>query len=346
MSVKKKVLNIAVFLLVMFLTFYALFSGRDLTEIARSVAKMSPWYLIPAVALAIFFVCAEGFMIWYLLNAMRDKKNSLFRCFQYSFIGFFYSGITPSATGGQPIQLYYMNKDGNRVSDSTVVLMTVAVVYKFVLVVLGFGILLFWYHPLRAELNSYFPLYLLGLMLNVILVVLILGVMLFPKVILKTAKFFEGILIRMKIWKPSQKRDEKICGFIESYQQAVTWLGKHKGRLAGVVVVTFLQRCSLFVLTYVVYLGFGLKGTDAMTVILLQASVYIAVDMLPLPGAQGITELMYQAVFSQVFTGSYLIPSMLVSRGLNFYFLLIVSLGVVLVNRFVLDRRRRQVQRG
>ena len=89
-----------------------------------------------------------------------------------------------------------------------------------------------------------------------------------------------------------------------------------------------------------VYLGFGMHGADALTVILLQASVYIAVDMLPLPGAQGITELMYQAVFAKVFTQAYLIPSMMVSRGLNFYFLLIVSLGVVLINRFVLDRRR------
>ena len=344
MSVKKRALQIAVFLLVMFLTFYALFSGRDLGEIIRAAAEMSPWYLIPAVGLALFYVCAEGFMIWYLLGAMRDRKNSLWRCFQYSFIGFFYSGITPSATGGQPVQLYYMNKDGNRVSDSTVVLMTVAVVYKFVLVVLGFGILVFWHDPLRENLNHYFPLYILGLMLNVILVILILGVMLFPKVIYRAAKFFEGIFIWLKIWKPSEKRDEKLNGFIESYAQAVTWLGKHKGRLLGVIFITFLQRCSLFVLTWVVYLGFGLKGAGALTVILLQASVYIAVDMLPLPGAQGITELMYQAVFIKVFSQAYLIPSMMVSRGLNFYFLLIVSLGVVLVNRFVLDRRRMPVR--
>ena len=89
-----------------------------------------------------------------------------------------------------------------------------------------------------------------------------------------------------------------------------------------------------------VYLGFGQTGSGALKVILLQASVYIAVDMLPLPGAQGITELMYQAVFSHVFAGAYLIPSMLVSRGINFYFLLLLSLGVVLVNRFVFDRRK------
>lgn len=344
MDAKKRALQIALFLGIMLLTFYALFSGRDLAEIGRAVMRMSPAWLIPAVGLAVFYVCAEGYMIWYLLRSMKankdkDRSSSLFRCIQYSFIGFFYSGITPSATGGQPVQLYYMNKDGNRGSDSTVVLMTVAVVYKFVLVVMGFGILLFWFRPLKGELGKYFPLYLLGLALNVILVIVILGVMLLPQVMLKGALFFERLFIRMKMWKPSEKREEKIRTFIVSYQNAVAWLKAHKKKVAYVVLVTFLQRISVFVLTYMVYLGFGLEGSGAMRVILLQASVYIAVDMLPLPGAQGITELMYQAVFAHVFTGAYLIPSMLVSRGINFYFLLVMSLVVVLAVRIAEKRK-------
>ena len=344
MDAKKRALQIALFLGIMLLTFYALFSGRDLAEIGRAVMRMSPAWLIPAVGLAVFYVCAEGYMIWYLLRSMKankdkDRSSSLFRCIQYSFIGFFYSGITPSATGGQPVQLYYMNKDGNRGSDSTVVLMTVAVVYKFVLVVMGFGILLFWFRPLKGELGKYFPLYLLGLALNVILVIVILGVMLLPQVMLKGALFFERLFIRMKMWKPSEKREEKIRTFIDSYQNAVAWLKAHKKKVAYVVLVTFLQRISVFVLTYMVYLGFGLEGSGAMRVILLQASVYIAVDMLPLPGAQGITELMYQAVFAHAFTGAYLIPSMLVSRGINFYFLLVMSLVVVLAVRIAEKRK-------
>lgn len=343
MSAKKRAVQISVFLLIMFLTFYALFSGRDLAEIGRALRGMSPWYLVLSVALALFFVCAEGFLIWYLLRSLKARNkecmaSSLSRCIQYSFIGFFYSGITPSATGGQPVQLYYMNRDGNRGSDSTVVLMTVAVAYKFVLVILGISILIFWFSPLHDELGPYFPLYLLGLSLNVILVVLILGVMLFPKVILHLALLFESLFIRLKIWKRSDEREKKLNGFIENYQQAVSRLKGHKKSLFVVLLVTFLQRCSVFVLTYMVYLGFGLHGAGAVKVILLQAAVYIAVDMLPVPGAQGITELMYQAVFIHVFSGPYLIPSMMVSRGINFYFLLLVSLGVVMVNRFVFDR--------
>ena len=110
MDVKKRVLQIVLFLVIMLLTFYALLSGRDLAQIGQAMRRMSPFYLIPAVGFAVFFVCAEGYMIWYLLRSMKAKKDgerasSLFRCIQYSFIGFFYSGITPSATGGQPVQL-------------------------------------------------------------------------------------------------------------------------------------------------------------------------------------------------------------------------------------------------
>ncbi len=55
-------------------------------------------------------------------------------------------------------------------------------------------------------------------------------------------------------------------------------------------------------------------------IMVLQAAVYITVDMLPIPGAQGITELVYKTVFSGIFTEFYLVPSMMVSRGMNFIF--------------------------
>lgn len=51
------------------------------------------------------------------------------------------------------------------------------------------------------------------------------------------------------------------------------------------IIGAFLQRKSDFFLIYVVYGGLGLYGTPMLDIILLQASVYIAVDMLPVPGA-------------------------------------------------------------
>ena len=65
------------------------------------------------------------------------QKIKLMHCFLYSFVGFFFSCITPSATGGQPAQIYYMKKDKLSIPVSTLVLMIVTITYKLVLVVLG-----------------------------------------------------------------------------------------------------------------------------------------------------------------------------------------------------------------
>lgn len=330
-DMRKRVLEGAFFLVVMGLSFYTIFHGQDMGQVRSALGKLSPVSLCLAILTALFFVSAEGIMIWYLLRSMNGKSG-LFKCISYSFIGFFYSGITPSATGGQPMQLYYMCKDKNSLSESSVVLMTVALAYKFVLVLMGIAILLFWHGPLKVYLREYFPLFLLGLALNITLVLLLLAVMFAPGwirgVIVKTERLF----VKMRVLKPSMRRQDKIGNFVEGYQDAVHFLATHKGKIFGVCLFTFLQRCSVFVLTWIIYRGFSLEGADLITVASLQASVYIAVDMLPVPGAQGITELMYRSIFSAIFTGSYLMPSLYVTRGISFYFLLIVGIMVIFGN--------------
>lgn len=326
---KKNIISGIFFLLLAGLTFYTIFNGNDMKAVAEAIGRVHPGYLIGAAVLGIFFVCAEGIMIWYLLHAL-DKRAKLLSCIRYSFVGFFFSGITPSATGGQPMQLYYMNKDKLKMSECTVVLMTVAVIYKLVLVVMGIGILLFAHKELAGFLGAYLYLYYLGLFLNVIVVAVLLFVMVRPKLFTGVVFSIEKFLVKLHLLKPSDTRVNRLTGFVERYHDTVQFFLKNKHRIVGVIIITFLQRMSVFVLTYVIYRGFRLDGISAMTVIFLQASVYIAVDMLPLPGAQGITELMYKNVFAAVFPGNLLTASMCVTRAINFYFLLILSAAVTL----------------
>ena len=326
---KKNIISGIFFLLLAGLTFYTIFNGNDMKAVAEAIGRVHPGYLIGAAVLGIFFVCAEGIMIWYLLHAL-DKRAKLLSCIRYSFVGFFFSGITPSATGGQPMQLYYMNKDKLKMSECTVVLMTVAVIYKLVLVVMGIGILLFAHKELAGFLGAYLYLYYLGLFLNVIVVAVLLFVMVRPKLFTGVVFSIEKLLVKLHLLKPSDTRVNRLTGFVERYHDTVQFFLKNKHRIVGVIIITFLQRMSVFVLTYVIYRGFRLDGISAVTVIFLQASVYIAVDMLPLPGAQGITELMYKNVFAAVFPGNLLTASMCVTRAINFYFLLILSAAVTL----------------
>lgn len=326
-EMRRMIVNAVIFAVVMALTFWSVFRGQDFTKIMAAVRQMSGTHMAAAVFLAVFFVAGEGCMIWYLLRGIGEQPT-LLRCVSYSFIGFFFSGITPSATGGQPMQLYYMRRDGNALSASSVVLMTVAVIYKFVLVLIGIGILLFWRKPLRIYLQGYMGLYFLGLLLNVVLVAVLLMVMFSPGIIRSCFCEIEKVMIHLRLWKETESRREKVELFLSGYRETVDFLRKHKRLIGTTIAGTFVQRCSVFVLTAVVYRGLGLSSTAAMDVVLVQAAVYIAVDMLPVPGAQGITETMYRSVFRDIFVGNTLVVSVCITRGISFYLVMLVGLVV------------------
>jgi len=327
-KIKRMAVNLFLFLGIMLLTFIYVFKGQDLSGLRVAAREMSTAGIFMTVAISVAFVAAEGCMIWYLLREM-GRPSRLGRCIVYSFVGFFFSGITPSATGGQPMQLYWMKRDGNALSESSVVLLTMAAVYKFVLVIMGLGIALFWNRQLQGYLKGYYWLYLLGLFLNSMVVVLLLAVMLFPCGAERIARQVDALGVKSGLLRPSGARKEKIDCFVEEYRKAVSFLCSHKKVIGIVLAGTFVQRCSVFVLAYVVYVGMGLSGTDMLTMMCLQASVYIAVDMLPLPGAQGITEAMYQTVFLKIYTQKYLLASLCFTRGVNFYMLM--AIGAVTV---------------
>ncbi len=93
---RKFLFHIGLFTVIMLLTFWFVFRSQDISRTAEAVRRMDPGYLAGAFFLAVFFVSAEGCMIWYLFRGIGEKTR-LSRCIGYSFIGFFFSGITPSA---------------------------------------------------------------------------------------------------------------------------------------------------------------------------------------------------------------------------------------------------------
>lgn len=200
---RKNLISAAFFLLLLTATIVVIFQGNDMNTVVAAMQTLSPVYLVAAALTALFFTSAEGIMIWYLLGSL-EGKTPLFSCIKYSFVGFFYSGITPSATGGQPMQLYYMQKEGHKVSDSSVVLMTVAVVYKLVLALMGVAILLFYRTQLMGYLGNYIYLYYLGLFLNTALVVILLFVM-----ISRAA---------LRVWYLAAKQCSKNCTFSKNQE--------------------------------------------------------------------------------------------------------------------------------
>ena len=139
---KKMIFNVLFLFLVFAATLYGVFHGEDLSEIAEILKTVNLYWLLPGVACVIIFIWGESIIIFYMMHTLGIHLKK-WKCFLFSSVGFFFSCITPSATGGQPAQIYYMKKEKIPIPVSTLVLMIVTITYKMVLVVIGLGLMIF-----------------------------------------------------------------------------------------------------------------------------------------------------------------------------------------------------------
>lgn len=325
---RKNILNALFLVALLGATAWMIFRDQDFGEVLHILSGIAPIFLILGFLLVIVYVCSESVIIKYLLSSVHIKVP-LLNCIRYSFVGFFYSCITPSATGGQPMQIYYMRKQNINIPTATIILMLVTVEYKFVLVFIGLGVAIFGQNLIQSLSGDVqFFLY-LGIALNVFCV----GTMSLLIFLPDTAKYFAmkvyAFLKRIRLLKEKNNREERIINAMGRYKGASQFLKENKLAIFNTTLISFVQRFFLFSITYLVYRSFGLSTETYMTITILQAIISIAVDMLPLPGGMGISEGLYIRIFTPIFGSSSLVTaSMLVSRGFSYYVLVIVS-GIV-----------------
>ncbi|MCR4745909.1 MAG: flippase-like domain-containing protein, partial [Lachnospiraceae bacterium] len=130
--------------------------------------------------------------------------------------------------------------------------------------------------------------------------------------------------------KKYDKHINDINKVMKNYREGAAYILKHRKVFYMVLISTFLQRTCRFAVTYAVYRAFGLSGTSFAWIILLQAIVNVSADMIPIPGAVGVSENCYLNAFSEVFGKKLVLPSMVLSRGISFYGLVLLS-GVLVV---------------
>lgn len=340
----KKLIGEILFLLLVFgVTVYMVFRGEDLHQTLAVIAQVRKLWLAPAALCVVFFIWGESIIIYYMMGTLHVRLKK-WTCFLFSSIGFFYSCITPSASGGQPAQIYYMRQKDIPVPVSTLVLMVITITYKAVLVLMGLGLMAFGQGFLHTYLQQILPVFYLGIGLNVICVAILVVLVFHNSLARSIMRGGLALLERLHLLRCKESRHEKLEAGMEKYRETAAYFKTHKLVVLNVLGITFAQRLSLFLSTYFVYRAFGLQGVSAMTILLLQAAISISVDMLPLPGGMGISEKLFLTIFVPVFTGHLLLPGMILSRGLSYYTELLLSALLTLYAHFALKKRPIAVQ--
>lgn len=314
------------------LTCYLIFKDNSLSSIFNIIKSSSPIYIILGLSMMLIYIGCEALNIFVF---MKDFKTNLSirRSIEYSFVGFYFSAITPSSTGGQPAQVYYMAKDNVNISQSSITLLTMTMIYQIVL--LGYGLIMyiFNYSFIMENIHCISFLIIYGAIANA-LILLALAMMIFSKSIInKFLKSAIKFLSMARIIKDSNKSIEKAEIHINEYRRCANFIKTHPMVLAKVLVITIVQLTARNLIPYFVYRAFGLNSMTAMDLISIQAILTIAVCSLPLPGAVGVSESAFMILFKVSFSSQLLVPAMILSRGISFYALIIISgIATILVH--------------
>lgn len=328
-----------IFLIAVFaITLWTVFGGEDLKEVFTYMQSVDLAYVFPSILCVILFILGESVIIDYMLRSLGTRPK-FGHCCLYSFIGFFYSCITPSASGGQPMQIVAMRKDKIPVAVSTVVLAIVTITYKLVLVVIGLAILIIRPSNIMVHLDGVEALAYLGLALNVGCIAILLLLVFHPSLVRSSAEKIISLINRIRPFKHPEKISKKLDDISSQYTGTAEYYGSHKRLLVAVFLLTFAQRCLLFLVTWFTYKAFHLSGESLVTILFLQAMISVIVDMLPLPGGMGISENLFLSIFLPVFGSELVLPGMVVSRGISYYTQLLLSAVMTVAASFIIRKK-------
>lgn len=363
-SKEKLIMWVLVFLASAGLTVRFLHREYSLASVLSSIKEADPIWLLPGVgAMALFFVC-EGANIG---RSLRLVGHNISRTdeIRYAMAGFFFSSITPSASGGQPMQLYFMHKDRLPLSHSSLALLTELTSFQAAAATLALAGLVCQRGSVLAAGSG------MGASAGASTAAgpgsglagfgAGAGAGLAAGGILTTAVLAAGILIStavlvfllFMIFSPSAARiaispvlwltdkinpqnaatvRTRLLRGICEYRRASLYITKNPCAIAKIFLTSVIQLLACFSITFCVCRSLGISGLSWVSITLCQAALYVAVSTLPLPGAVGVTEGGFAVIFASLIPPELMGVAIILSRFISFALPLVASgIGTLLL---------------
>lgn len=324
MKDKKKLFrNLTVFIFLIGITLFIMLKDEDFNQMWQILKSVKIEYVFIGLICILMYVVCEAINIGRTLKSLNEK-TSFFQNLKYAFIGFFFSSITPAASGGQPMQIYYMHKDNISISNSTLTLLINLSSMQVITISFALISLVFNYRYMNSVLITFF---IVGILLNLsALILLLIGILSkratngITNLVIKVMKFFRLKNIEEKI--------EKLENELSKYQDNTNYIKNNKWLLVRTVFTTLIQFVFYYSITYCTYRALGFSEHNLLEIITMQSVLFATVSGIPSPGAVGVTEGAFIEIFRNVYPANMMNTAVLLNRIINFYFLVIVS-GIV-----------------
>ncbi len=324
---KRIFIYVLIFVLLVGITFFLVFKDQDLGEALRVYNNARFGFVALGLILMFGYFAIEAWNIYSILKSFGEKIN-YWQAYKFTLIGFFFCSVTPGASGGQPLEIYYMSKEKISTAHATLALLIQICGIQISVLILGIIGLLVSLGRMEASIIWWT---LIGLVINgVALAALLIGI--FSKKI--TKKFIDFFIYVLKFfnYKKIEKKQESINKSLEQYSEGAKYIKTHQKEFWICIARSFAQMSIYFIIPFCVYKALGLSGTGFLSLFFLQAVLFMATSGLPLPGAIGASEAAFLSLYGLAFGEEMLGGAVLLNRSISFYWFVFITMFVVFVN--------------
>ncbi len=327
----KRNLNIAFILGTLLLILFIGFSNNELKNIGQAMSNISPWWLLGCLGAWLCFALLEGVSLYYFLRKQGYRVKYRYVAF-VSMMGMYYSSITPGATGGQPMQVYYLKKRDVPIGVSSSVMTVKFFCFQLMLLAMGGAAWIAQPGLVQSQLWGAKVFLVAGYIFNSLSVCLIL----FMVVNKRLVRFFILLFIRvgtkLRICKDPIQSAAKWEGILATFHASVMLIRKRPKELMVQLLLNGVQVLSAMAVPVFVYRALGLSGTPTKDIITMALLLYISAAYTPLPGASGAQEGGFMIYLRNFFPAGEIFPALLLWRLFTYYMTLLVGAVVSVVH--------------
>ena len=305
--------------------------GNDLKATWAAITSVPLPWILACLCAYLGFLLSEGLSIWYFLRR-QGFTISIPYAFFVSIIGQYYSNITPGATGGQPLQVYYLRKKEIPVGLGTSALLVRLFCFQFMLLFLGTVFWILYADSIRVNLGDNIWILIVGYVYNAFVVTLLIFIGLNKGIVRWIVSTCIKIGTKLRICKDPEAASVRWNETVDKFHDSITLLRKRPADLLTQLLLGGAQLLSLMSVIYFLYRGFRLTGSSWGELTALAIMIYTSAGYMPLPGASGAQEGVFTLYLGKIFPPDLLFSALLLWRFFTYYVSLLLGAVVTVID--------------
>ena len=335
----KKSLSIIVIMLSVAAVICIAFGNQELHDAWDAVRRLDLLYILGLLGCWAVYAGGDGVGLWFCLRR-QGFLLSAGAIVRITLCGFFYSNITPGASGGQPMQVAAMNKAGVPVGNGTTTVTIRLICNQFMVSVLSLAFLIANREFIYRQLEGAIWFVRVGWVINFAVVPLVLLAAFRRAWIRKLVNGLISLLAKIRILKDPETTRRSADEVLDTYHTALNSLLRSPGEIIRQCLCSTASLLALTGSIVFVYHAFGMSGTPWYHLMSLAFLLFVSASYTPLPGASGAQEGGFLFYFRGIFTGGTIGLALLTWRFFTYY--LFIFVGVINLLAEKISRRRQK----